>query len=112
MVDLLDSDSIVSSGLDIQIVYQGPGLFNFDFKPNLEGIWLLSKDWQSSKPSTEISAACTFNFLAKFYRLDWDSTHPSLAKIQGQPIASNSFQSLKFQLSKNQLYLFSIYSLH
>ena len=87
VVDLLDSDSIVSSGLDFEIVYQGPGLLNLNFKPTLEGIWELNVT-PNTVYSTEISGYCTFNFLAKFYRLDWNSTQPSLAQIQGQPIAS------------------------
>ena len=36
----------------------------------------------------KVSASCTFNFLADFYRLDLNATHPSLAVYQGQPIAS------------------------
>lgn len=89
VVDLLSSDSIVSSGLDFEIVYQGPGLLNMNFKPNLEGIWRLNVT-PNTVYSTEISGYCTFNFLAKFYRLDWNSTHPSLAQIQGQPIATST----------------------
>ena len=94
VVDLLNTDSLVSSGLDFEVVYQGPGLLNMNFKPNVEGTWQLQVNPTSSQYSTDISAACTFNFLAKMYRLDWNSTHPSLAQIQGQPISSETLWHL------------------
>jgi hypothetical protein len=41
IVDVLDESSIISSGLSFEIVYQGPKLFTFNFKPNIEGGWVM-----------------------------------------------------------------------
>mgnify|MGYP001167003785 CR=1 FL=1 len=35
--NVLDESSIISSGLGFEIVYQGPKLLTFSFKPNIEG---------------------------------------------------------------------------
>lgn len=40
-MDVLDDSSIISSGLSFEIVYQGPKLFTFNFKPNIEGGWVM-----------------------------------------------------------------------
>lgn len=90
-----DNSSISASGLNIEIIYSGSSLLEFTYKPNEEGTWNLEVDPEEGKSfASEISATCTFNFLATFDYLDMNTTHPSLQTLPGQPISSNaSFQS-------------------
>ena len=89
MVDMNDDSSISASGLNIEIIYRGASLLEFTFKPNEEGTWNLEVDPEKEQLfSAEISATCTFNFLASFDYLDMNTTHPSLQTLPGQPISS------------------------
>ena len=95
VIDVFDNSSIISSGLSFEIVYRSQNLINFNFKPDREGMWTLKSE-STSQFTLEVAASCTFNFLANLYRLDWDSSHPSLAIINGQPISSKkSSRTLK-----------------
>ena len=86
-----DNSSISASGLNIEIIYSGSSLLEFTYKPNEEGTWNLEVDPEESKSfASEISATCTFNFLATFDYLDMNTTHPSLQTLPGQPISSNA----------------------
>ena len=87
VVNMYDDSSISASGLNIEIIYRGPSLLDFTYKPNEEGIWNLDIDPKNGKTySTEISGICTFNFLADFNYLDLNTTHPALQTLPGQPI--------------------------
>ena len=88
VVDLFDNSSLINSGLNFEVVYQGASLVSLSFRPHREGIWILDAEAESIQHTIDVAALCTFNFLADFYRLDWDTTHPNLALIHGQPIAS------------------------
>ena len=89
MVNMYDDSSISASGLNIEIIYRGPTLLDFTYKPNEEGIWNLDIAPKNGKTySTEISGICTFNFLADFEYLDLNTTHPALQTLPGQPITS------------------------
>ena len=89
MIDMNDDSSISASGLNIEIIYRGASLLEFTFKPNEEGTWNLEVDPEKEQMfSAEISASCTFNFLASFDYLDMNTTHPSLQTL---PTHSFSF---------------------
>ena len=71
-----DNSSISASGLNIEIIYSGSSLLEFTYKPNEEGTWNLEVDPEEGKSfASEISATCTFNFLATFDYLDMNTTH-------------------------------------
>ena len=88
VVDMADNSSISASGLNIEIIYRGANLLDFTYKPNEEGAWHLDVLPNGQTYSTEISAICTFNFLADFDYLDLNTTHPSMQTLPGQPISS------------------------
>ena len=85
---MADNSSISASGLNIEIIYRGANLLDFTYKPNEEGAWHLDVLPNGQTYSTEISAICTFNFLADFDYLDLNTTHPSMQTLPGQPISS------------------------
>ena len=89
IVDMADDSSIAASGLNIEIIYRGPSLLDFTYKPNEEGVWHLDVTPINGQIySTEISAICTFSFLSDFDYLDLNTTHPTMQVLPGQPISS------------------------
>ena len=56
VVDVLDDNSIISSGLNFEIIYKGSNLINFKFKPNIEGVWLMTS-FMNGESTTEV---CSF----------------------------------------------------
>ena len=53
VVDVLDDSSIISSGLNFEIIYKGSNLINFKFKPNIEGVWLMTSS-MNGESTTEV----------------------------------------------------------
>ena len=108
-----DDSSISASGLNIEIIYRGASLLEFTFKPNEEGTWNLEVDPEKEQMfSAEISASCTFNFLASFDYLDMNTTHPSLQTLPGQPISSSySFSHFIILLESTSMFC-SFHTLH
>ena len=64
VVDVLDDSSIISSGLNFEIIYKGSNLINFKFRPNIEGVWLMASS-MNGESTTEVLTICNIYLHAK-----------------------------------------------
>ena len=86
-IDLSNINNFEGATIPIEILIKTRKLLYFHFKPDEVGKWNLKLEGISYSMTT--LASCSFSFLPSFRALQLNSSHPSLAKQSGRPIANS-----------------------